>query len=220
MQRRGCRGLRVGDKGAIAGVAGVAAAGAAIVLTAVLIMGLTRPAAALPAFARQTGQPCGKCHTDFPSLTPFGRRFKLGGYTLGGGEFRTTPWPSADDSKTATDKMRSNANSLDSAKDEGADKGWVPPIAMMTIVGFTHTQTPLSPPTDRSNPMTMWCFHRSAPSGAAPSPTTSALLRRSPTTRLLPGDSQIRSDTPGPGTIPIFAMPGTPPSATWMSLSA
>src|SRR6202023_3557132 len=83
MQRRGCRGLRVGPKGAIAGFAAV---GAAIFLTAMVMIGLTLPAAALPAFARQTGQPCGKCHTDFPSLTPFGRRFKLGGYTLGGGD--------------------------------------------------------------------------------------------------------------------------------------
>jgi len=44
------------------------------------------PASALPSFARQTGQPCAACHTAFPQLTPFGRRFKLGGYTLGGGE--------------------------------------------------------------------------------------------------------------------------------------
>jgi len=35
------------------------------------------PAQALPSFARQTGQPCGTCHTDFPALTPYGRRFKL-----------------------------------------------------------------------------------------------------------------------------------------------
>src|SRR6516165_10189896 len=27
-------------------------------------------ARALPSFARQTGQPCGTCHTDFPALTP------------------------------------------------------------------------------------------------------------------------------------------------------
>jgi hypothetical protein len=44
------------------------------------------PAAeAVPSFARQTGQPCATCHTAFPELTPFGRRFKLGGYTAGGG---------------------------------------------------------------------------------------------------------------------------------------
>ena len=42
-------------------------------------------AAALPSYARQTGQPCSTCHTAFPQLTPFGRRFKLGGYTAEGG---------------------------------------------------------------------------------------------------------------------------------------
>jgi hypothetical protein len=44
-----------------------------------------RNAEAIPSFARQTGQPCASCHTSFPQLTPFGRRFKLGGYTMGGG---------------------------------------------------------------------------------------------------------------------------------------
>src|SRR5664279_6599119 len=39
--------------------------------------GTTPPANALPSFARQTGQPCGTCHTDFPYLTPYGRLFKL-----------------------------------------------------------------------------------------------------------------------------------------------
>jgi hypothetical protein len=37
---------------------------------------------ALPSYARQTGLGCGVCHTEFPQLTPFGRRFKIGGYTL------------------------------------------------------------------------------------------------------------------------------------------
>lgn len=39
-------------------------------------------AEAVPSFARQTGQPCEACHMAFPQLTPFGRRFKLDGYTL------------------------------------------------------------------------------------------------------------------------------------------
>ena len=45
---------------------------------------LARPAAAVPAFAQQTGQPCKTCHVGGfgPELTPFGREFKLGGYTL------------------------------------------------------------------------------------------------------------------------------------------
>jgi hypothetical protein len=46
--------------------------------------GVDRPASALPAFAQQTGQPCKACHVGSfgPQLTPFGREFKLGGYTL------------------------------------------------------------------------------------------------------------------------------------------
>ncbi|MGO4159148.1 cytochrome C [Cupriavidus sp. YAF13] len=36
-----------------------------------------------PLFARQTGLNCASCHTIYPELTPFGRKFKLGGYTLG-----------------------------------------------------------------------------------------------------------------------------------------
>jgi len=117
----------------------LAIAGAAAVAT---MAGFTQPAEALPSFARQTGQPCGKCHTDFPALTPFGRRFKLLGYTIGGGEFRTTPFPAADDAKAAGDRMRSYVKSLDSGKDDSSDKGYVPPISMMAIVGFTHTQAP------------------------------------------------------------------------------
>ena len=41
-------------------------------------------ASAVPSFARQTGQPCATCHTAFPELTPYGRQFKLMGYTAGG----------------------------------------------------------------------------------------------------------------------------------------
>ena len=36
---------------------------------------------AIPSFARQTGLACDVCHTVFPHLTPFGREFKLHGYT-------------------------------------------------------------------------------------------------------------------------------------------
>ena len=39
----------------------------------------------LPSFARQTGQKCGACHVGgiWPQLTPWGRFFKLSGYTAG-----------------------------------------------------------------------------------------------------------------------------------------
>ncbi len=43
-----------------------------------------RPATAVPSYARQTGQPCATCHTAWPELTPFGRQFKMMGYTAGG----------------------------------------------------------------------------------------------------------------------------------------
>src|SRR5438128_1379801 len=40
---------------------------------------------AVPSFNRQTGQNCVACHAggQFPELTPYGRLFKLTGYTLG-----------------------------------------------------------------------------------------------------------------------------------------
>jgi hypothetical protein len=38
----------------------------------------------VPAFSRQTGLSCSSCHYQFPQLTPFGRLFKLNGYTLTG----------------------------------------------------------------------------------------------------------------------------------------
>jgi hypothetical protein len=37
---------------------------------------------AVPSFARQTGLSCTTCHTVWPQLTPFGRAFKLDGYTF------------------------------------------------------------------------------------------------------------------------------------------
>ena len=38
-------------------------------------------AGAVPSYTRQTGLPCSSCHTTIPELTPFGRLFKLNGYT-------------------------------------------------------------------------------------------------------------------------------------------
>lgn len=50
-----------------------------------VLLGLIAAAAesvALPSFARQTGLECVACHVSWPELTPVGRQFKLGGYTL------------------------------------------------------------------------------------------------------------------------------------------
>src|ERR1700731_1279737 len=37
---------------------------------------------AVPRYSRQTGLPCPSCHYAPPELTPFGRTFKLEGYTF------------------------------------------------------------------------------------------------------------------------------------------
>jgi hypothetical protein len=50
-----------------------------IVLVSLINTGV---AEALPSFARQTGMSCTACHYSFPELTPFGRQFKLNGYTM------------------------------------------------------------------------------------------------------------------------------------------
>ena len=131
-----------------------------VLLASLATTGFAPPAQALPSFARQTGQPCGTCHTDFPSLTPFGRRFKLRGYTIGGGKFRTTPFASGDDSRAAADKLRDYARAVNAGSD-GADKPWVPPVAMMAIAGFTHTQAPLPPPSAPYGTNDTGCFLRS-----------------------------------------------------------
>jgi hypothetical protein len=56
-------------------IAALAMAGSALLLA-------SGSAQAVPSFARQTGMACQACHTVFPELTPFGRRFKLNAYTI------------------------------------------------------------------------------------------------------------------------------------------
>src|SRR5450759_989309 len=92
------RGRLIGVAQKILGGGGVVTAAA---IFSAVTFGTIPPADALPSFARQTGQPCGTCHTDFPGLTPYGRLFKLGGYTAGGGKYRSTLFPSQNDSTKA-----------------------------------------------------------------------------------------------------------------------
>src|SRR5471032_1173859 len=63
--------------------AAIRAAAAAVLALAAVGLSATN-AAAVPAFADQTGMACQSCHVvGFgPQLTPFGREFKLQGYTL------------------------------------------------------------------------------------------------------------------------------------------
>ena len=54
-------------------------------LCPIALLLFTTTAEAVPAFNRQTGQNCVACHAggQFPDLTPYGRLFKLTGYTIG-----------------------------------------------------------------------------------------------------------------------------------------
>jgi len=127
----------------------IAILGAIALLAGFLTIGFAPPAEALPSYARQTGQPCGTCHTDFAGLTPYGRRFKIDGYTDGGGPYRTTLFPSSDDSgkKSYVPPMLAKSVPSYDSSATSDQKAWVPPISMMAIVGFTNTQTPMAPPT-------------------------------------------------------------------------
>ncbi len=82
-----------------------------------------RPVSALPSFARQTGQPCSTCHSAFPQLTPYGRRFKLEGYTAGGTRCASDAAASSDD---ASELLQI-------------------PIAGMAVPSFTHIKKSLDP---------------------------------------------------------------------------
>lgn len=75
-----------------------------VALASAALLFAGQPAHALPSYARQTGQQCAACHNGFPELTPYGRLFKLNGYTFGGGQ---------------------------------SD---LPPIAVMVVEDFTHTE--------------------------------------------------------------------------------
>jgi hypothetical protein len=82
------------------------------------IMCLPDNAQAVPSYARQTGMPCAGCHTTPPELTPFGRDFKINGYTLTGMQQIEAP-----------------------GKGTGAGLkiSEVPPLSAMLITSYTHT---------------------------------------------------------------------------------
>jgi hypothetical protein len=73
----------------------------------------------VPSFSRQTGLACSACHYQFPQLTPFGRMFKLNGYTLTG--LPTIGQPG------------------DSVGRESLKLATIPPLAAMVVTGLTQT---------------------------------------------------------------------------------
>lgn len=58
--------------------------GACLLMLLITMLALSESALAVPAYARQTQQPCAACHVGGfgPELTAFGRQFKLLGYTM------------------------------------------------------------------------------------------------------------------------------------------
>jgi hypothetical protein len=73
----------------------------------------------IPSFTRQTGLACNICHTTFPQLTPFGRLFKLNGYTLTGLQV-------VEAGDTAKRSLRLDL---------------VPPVSAMVMASLTQIQT-------------------------------------------------------------------------------
>ena len=86
-------------------------------LTALTVVSV--PAQAVPSFARQTGLACSSCHTVFPELTPFGRNFKLHGYTM-----------------TGIKTIKAASSRSDSALRLNS----IPPLSAMLQVSFTHAK--------------------------------------------------------------------------------
>src|ERR1700752_3177853 len=60
---------------------------------------------AVPSYSRQTGLACNSCHYTPPELTPFGRKFKLEGYTF------ATKAEVNDDKGSDKDKTKTDHNS-------------------------------------------------------------------------------------------------------------
>ena len=52
----------------------------ALFLCSGILVMLSPPAWAVPAFARRYGTPCSTCHTSWPALNSTGMYFKLSGY--------------------------------------------------------------------------------------------------------------------------------------------
>ncbi|MDE3127172.1 MAG: cytochrome C [Gemmatimonadota bacterium] len=89
------------------------------VMNSRLVAALAKVHAAIPAFSRQTHLACSVCHYQFPALTPFGREFKLNGYTMTGLPTIVAP--------------------TDTSSDPSLKLLTVPPMAFMFVGSVTST---------------------------------------------------------------------------------
>ena len=76
-----------------------------------------RRAQMLPSYSRQTGLACNVCHFQFPQLTPFGRQFKLNGYTMTG--------------------LKTIRNMSDSTQRQNLSLSPIPPLSAMFVTSLT-----------------------------------------------------------------------------------
>lgn len=81
-----------------------------------LLAALATVNARIPSFSRQTGLACSACHYQFPQLTPFGRLFKMNGYTM-----------TALKTITAGDSTRPSLRLSP-----------IPPVSAMLVASLTH----------------------------------------------------------------------------------
>lgn len=93
------------------------------VMNSRLVAALAKIHAAIPAFSRQTHLACSVCHYQFPALTPFGRTFKLNGYTMTGLPTIVAP--------------------TDTSSDPSLKLLTVPPMAFMFVGSVTNTTKPV-----------------------------------------------------------------------------
>jgi hypothetical protein len=94
------------------------------------LIALSEPSArAVPSYSRQTGLSCATCHYAPPELTPFGRKFKLDGYT-----FATKP--------EVTDEKKDHHSGLHLLE--------AFPISVLFDTSFTSTKSP-QPSTQNGN---------------------------------------------------------------------
>ncbi|HEY2377380.1 MAG TPA: hypothetical protein VGH98_15490 [Gemmatimonadaceae bacterium] len=89
-----------------------------MVAPASLIAALVAVHRGVPSFSRQTKLACSACHYQFPQLTPFGRLFKLNGYTLTGLETIGQP------ADTTSETLKLSP---------------IPPLSAMLVTSTTHT---------------------------------------------------------------------------------
>jgi hypothetical protein len=94
--------------------------------------GAAQLAKRLPSFSRQTHLACSACHYQFPQLTPFGRTFKLNGYTLSG---------------------LAEIVQKDSAERQTLKLSPISPVAAMVVVSQTHLNAAIP---GTANPTTLF----------------------------------------------------------------